>query len=654
MRSSSVSPSLHLALFAAAAANARSHPPFLPPLPLSPPLSLALFVRAGDAHARVATAALRALAALLNSPYASSADAHLERLVPLVFSRSVDAASDVRRAAAAVRDSLAHCAASEPLGCALTKTLSVTKSPKVLVVLLQHLQTSPPALLCVRGGVSASTSSSAAHAVGVLRTLHLTLERLIEDRAPQIRAEAAKSLQALDAAERQGMADAEQEEGGTGDTGEGATRSVNGPAASGRLDAHGVGAASELSAKHALSPSSPFETGGAFGDVAALPEGDTAATATACTTGAQQQRSTEWVTDRPRLGESTRAASSARADDGPAVATPTGPVAAVEDEVVRNVGEESVDAAPGASDKSDAVEDLEAQLAETLGEFESEDDFSTATCREPWGLVAVSTQDIMEEERRLDAIASKLSPSVPYDATTGAPVRSSDEAARLSDSPTSITVAPLSFAHNECALVSSIVVDGAESGGCAERTEDAEEMLENDERLDHAIVGLIDCRASESMGQPLSHPKPLLDDELTAENRAQPKSDSWSRPADASARVHGKAVLVAASPVRCAADMDRIPIVECGASTSDRVSEAEPTPASGCETSGSSPSPTSHGRNPCLSDSLLLASQENSQSAAMLLALLQRVEVEPASTVALQALRAACGAAAGVLSGAGQ
>lgn len=107
----------------------------------------------------------------------------MDRLVPVVFSRSVDASLSVREAAAGVLVALRKRAAHEMVAGGVARALGVTRAPRVLSSILLFLATAPPEMY----------SHSAPD-----RTLRRALGVLLRDRSPSLRKGAQDALATLD------------------------------------------------------------------------------------------------------------------------------------------------------------------------------------------------------------------------------------------------------------------------------------------------------------------------------------------------------------------------------------------------------------------------------------------------------------------------
>lgn len=148
-------------------------------------LVAALLDGAGDAHFKVAGAALQALGAGLAGPSSRVFEPHLDRIVPALFARVCDGKEQVRVLAAAALAALPSRHAPDAVVTALAKALAAVKAPRLRCAVMDHFSSAAgdPALrqlLCAQGSG--------------LRALVAGAVQLARDKNPDIRRSALRLL----------------------------------------------------------------------------------------------------------------------------------------------------------------------------------------------------------------------------------------------------------------------------------------------------------------------------------------------------------------------------------------------------------------------------------------------------------------------------
>lgn len=113
----------------------RSHVPLLP----AERLVAVLLDGAGDAHFKVATAALQAMAAGLGGASSRVFEPHLDRIMPLLFARVADAKEQIRQLVATTLAGLPQHHAPDAVLAAISKALQVNKGPRVRCAIMDHV-----------------------------------------------------------------------------------------------------------------------------------------------------------------------------------------------------------------------------------------------------------------------------------------------------------------------------------------------------------------------------------------------------------------------------------------------------------------------------------------------------------------------------------
>eukprot|EP00887_Chlorella_sp_A99_P007207 scaffold2.g7207.t1 len=153
---------------------------------------------AGDAHFRVAAAALQALGAGLAGQCARVFEPHLDRIVPLLFSRVTDSKEQIRGLVAAALASLPVHHHADAVVSAMAKALQTNKGPRVRCAVLDHY--SGAALSPRQQGLLTGQGYA-------LRALLAVSVPLLGDKNPEVRRAAARMVAtALKAADSHAVA----------------------------------------------------------------------------------------------------------------------------------------------------------------------------------------------------------------------------------------------------------------------------------------------------------------------------------------------------------------------------------------------------------------------------------------------------------------